>query len=177
MARARRSVSRGAKRPVEWGRLFSVQTTVVGAAGVASAAALQVLGGAGSDFNSAISPTVVRIRGSLTITADLIAGLGFWAAGIVKMSQKAFLTGIAAIPIPMVDDADWQWFATGGVGDAAAIGSAQPGEDIVHMEIDTKSMRRYEQNDDIAVFVFANLTAIAGDDITFRFGLSLLVKE
>jgi len=38
-------------------------------------------------------------------------------------------------------------------------------------------MRRYEQNDDIGVFVFANLTAIAGDDISFRLGLSLLIKE
>jgi len=177
VARPRRTVSRGAKRPVEWGRLFSAQTTVIGAAGVASAAALQVIGGAGSDFNAAISPTLVRIRGSLTITADLVSGLGFWAAGIVKMSQKAFLTGIGAIPIPMVDDADWQWFDTGGVGDAASITSPQPGEDIVHIVIDTKAMRRYEQNDDIGVFVFANLTSIAGDDLTFRLGLSLLIKE
>ena len=57
------------------------------------------------------------------------------------------------------------------------MGGAQAAEDVVHVVIDTKSMRKYEQNDDIGVFVFANNTGIAGDDITFRFGLSLLVKE
>ncbi len=178
MARARNRSNRTVvRRPVEWGRIFSVQTTVIGAAGVSSAAAFVIIGGAGSDFDSAISPTLVRIRGSLCIAGDIAAGLGFWSAGIVQMSAKAFAVGITAIPIPMVDDADWQWFDSGCIGDSVAITSAVGENDIDHRVIDSKSMRKYQQNDDVGVFVFANNTGVAGDDISFRFGLSLLVKE
>ena len=119
----------------------------------------------------------MRIRGRLTISAELVAGLGMWGAGFVKMSAKAFGVGITAIPIPGVDDADWQWYESGGVGDAAPIGSAQAGEDLLHVMVDTKAMRRYEQDDEILAFVFANHTGIATDDISFRLGFSILVKE
>ena len=175
-ARTRRVNSRGAVRPVEWLRGFTNQTTVIGAAGASSAAVFNV-SGAFAAFAAAVSPTVVRIRGCLTISADLTAGLGMWAAGFVKMSAKSLSVGIAAVPIPNVDDADWQWFMSCGVGDAAAITSAQPGEDLIHVDIDSKAMRRYEQDDEILVFVFANNTGIAGDDISFRLGFSILLKE
>jgi len=166
-----------AVRPVEWFRGFTVLTTVVGAAGASSAAAFLLLGAAGTAFAAAISPTIVRIRGSLAIVSDVTTGLGFWSAGFVKMSAKAFSVGITAVPIPSVDDADWQWYSSGGLGDSAAITSTPGEEDVVHIDIDSKAMRKFQQDDDVFVFVFANNTGIAGDDISFRLGFSILIKE
>ena len=178
MARARRRSSQGQRRsvrPVEWARGFIAQTTVLGTAG-SSAAAFNISGG--FPFIAAMtSPTIVRIRGTLSIVSDIAGGLAFWSAGFVKTSLKAFGVGITAIPIPMVDDADWQWFAGGGIGDAAVITSPQPQEDVLNVPIDTKSMRRYEQDDEIITLVLANNTGIIGDDITFRCAFSILVKE
>ena len=178
MARARRQVQRSNRpaRGVEWARGFTVQTTVIGAAGASSAAAFDI-SAVFPFIAAAVSPTIVRIRGCLVIGADLTAGIGMWSAGFVKVSAKAFGVGITAIPIPAVDDADWQWYMACGIGDAAAIATSQPANDMSIVEIDSKSMRRYEQDDEHLVFVFANNTGIAGDDISFRLGFSILVKE
>ena len=177
MARARRRPNSGApRRPVEWGRGFTVQTTVVGAAGVTTAAVFDIAGSF-AFFAAALSPTIVRIRGCLSVAGDLAAGLGMWSAGFAKVSTKAIGVGIAAVPIPGVEDADWQWYMSCGIGDAAAIASAQPGEDVMHIDVDTKAMRRYEQDDETLAFVFANNTGVAGDDISFRLGFSILIKE
>ena len=92
------------------------------------------------------------------------------------MSRKALLSGIAAVPFPSVDDADWQWYHAASVGDAGS-SVLTPENDVVHVMVDTKAMRKYEQDDQTLVFVVANLSNLAASDITFAGTFSILIKE
>jgi len=173
---ARRSAPRrnSVKRPVEWLRTRTAVTTVVGLAGVPSAAAFDITP---TQLLTIVSPTIVRIRGELSMSADFPSGaLMPWAAGIVQMSRKALLTGIAAVPFPEIDDADWQWYHAAAIGDAGS-SVVIPENDVDHVMIDSKAMRRYEQDDQTMVLVVANLSNIADADLTFVTSLSVLIKE
>ena len=79
--------------------------------------------------------------------------------------------------MPAVDDADWQLYEGGCIGDAAALTGVLPGEDVLHIDLDSKAMRRYEQDDETLGFVFSNLTGVAGDDLLVCAHFSILVKE
>ena len=180
MARARTRTDRrgrGARRPVEWLRGRIAITTVAGAAGATTASAFNI-SGAFPAFIGLTSPTVVRIRGELTMSGIVISsGLLAWAAGFVKMSLKAFTVGILAVPIPTLDDADWMWFHQAAQGDGGTVG-LQPEEDVNHVMIDTKAMRKFEQTgDDMLAFVVANLNGVVGEDLRMAMGFSVLVKE
>ena len=124
-----------------------------------------------------VSPTIVRIRGELTMFADLATdGMCVFAAGFLQMFRKAFNTGVAAIPFPGVDDVDWQWFHSGAIGDAGS--SVLVSEnDVQYIMVDTKAMRRYEQDDQTLVFVVANLSGLAASDLNFYGSFSILIKE
>ncbi len=166
--------SNAVKRPVEWLRNRTAVTTVAGAAGVPSAAAFDLTP---TQLLTLVSPTIVRIRGEVSMSADFAnGGMLQYAAGIVQMSRKAFGAGITSIPFPDVDDADWQWFHSACAGDAGS-SVVIPENDIVHVMIDTKAMRRYEQDDQTMVFVIANLGQVAGNDLTFGASFSILIKE
>ena len=173
---ARRSTTRRntVRRPVEWLRTRTAFTNLPGAAGVATAAAFDITP---TQFLTLVSPTVVRIRGELSMSADLATdGMAVYAAGFVQMSRKAFTTGIAAIPFPGLDDVDWQWYHSAVVGDAGS-SVLVPENDVVHVMIDSKAMRRYEQDDQTLVFVVANLSGLAATDLNFYGSFSILIKE
>ena len=173
---ARRSAPRrsSVRRPVEWLRQRTVFTTVVGAAGVATAVAFDLTP---TQMLTLVSPTIVRIRGEISVAADYATGgILPWAAGCVQMSRKALTTGIAAVLFPNVDDADWQWFHAGGVGDGGS-SVVIPENDVVHVMIDSKAMRRYEQDDQTLVLVVSNLSGILNADLNFVTSLSILIKE
>ena len=125
-----------------------------------------------------VSPTVVRIRGELTLAADtsLPPGVLPWAAGITQVSRKAFTAGIASLPFPGVDDADWQWYQAGAVGDGGS-STIIPENDVVHTIIDSKAMRRYEQDDQTMVLVISNLSLLLTNDLIVTSALSVLIKE
>ena len=148
---------------------------ILGAAGVATAAAFEVTVSA---LLTLVSPTIVRIRGEITVAADtsLPPGMINWAAGLVQMSKKALGVGITAIPFPGVDDADWQYYASGCVGDAGS-STIIPENDVWHSLVDTKSMRRYEQDDQTMVLVISNLGEILTNDLIVASSLSVLIKE
>ena len=176
MARRRgRNFSSGrGSRPVEWLRGQTALTTIPGvAAGVGAA----VFDFTPTLFTTMTSPTLVRIRGTLSISG-VTAGppqMIPWAAGYVALGAKAIAAGVAAIPVPMSDDADWQWFAGGALGDAAP--GVSPQEDVHSVMVDSKAMRRYEQSEDHIGFVFANHSGVVGADIFMHLAFSLLIKE
>ena len=174
---ARRSTTRhtrSVKRPVEWLRNRVVPGTLVGGAGVTTGVAFDLTA---TVLLTVVSPTIVRIRGELTLGGDFAGppALLPWAAGIVQMSRKAFSTGIAAVPFPSIDDADWQWYAFGAVGDGAP--TTSPEDDTVHIDLDSKAMRRYEQDDQTMVLVITNQYLTAAADLHFACAFSLLIKE
>ena len=164
------------RRPVEWFRGDTQVTVISGVAAGVGAAAFNISAGFPS-FLDLTSPTIVRIRGMLFVSAVLSTGAVCpWAAGFLQMSTKAFGVGITAIPIPISDDADWQWFMGGAVGDGTST-TAQPQEDVHNIMVDTKAMRCYEQDDQALVFVLANRSGIAATDIVMHLSFSVLVKE
>ena len=179
MARRRTRTDRGrtsGRRPVEWARGRTAVTNTAGAAGSTTASAFDITG-AFPTFLSFVSPTIVRIRGELTLSALLgVNAIIQWSAGFVKMSTKSFGVGILAVPIPNVDDADWLWFAGGAMGDGGSTG-IQPEEDLHHLVIDTKAMRKFQQDDDTLVFVFANHSGVTGSDFIHSMQFSVLIKE
>ena len=159
---------------MEWLRQRLTNTSLVGAAGVPTAVAFDLIA---TTLLTLVSPMIVRIRGELSVTADFSTGAVLpYAAGFVQMSRKAFTSGIAAVPFPSVDDADWQWYHAGAVGDAGSTVFV-PENDVVHVMVDTKAMRRYEQDDQTLVFVLANLSLLAASTITFAASFSILIKE
>jgi len=168
--------SRGVKRPVEWLRGLTAMVEVVGAAGVNVGSAFNI-SGAFPAFAAATSPTIVRIRGTLNVGGRASVGPFIpFSAGFVQMSAKAFSVGLTAIPFPGVNDADWQWYYSGAVGDSVASDEV-PEEDVLHIEIDSKAMRKYEQDDQIMVFVITNHSAAIGEDLVFQMAFSILLKE
>ena len=173
---ARRSAPRRntTRRPVEWLRQRTVFTSLIGAAGVATGVAFDLTP---TQMLTLVSPTVVRICGEISVAGDYATGgILPWVAGCVQMSRKALTTGIAAVPFPNVDDADWQWFHAGGVGDGGS--SVVISEnDIVYVMIDSKAMRRYEQDDQTLVLVVSNLSSILNADFNFVASLLILIKE
>ena len=172
---AHRRGTNTARRPVEWLRARTAVTNVAGAAGVTAAAF--DLTGAFPKFLDFTSPTIVRVRGELAVSALLsTGGIISWAAGFVKMSTKSFGVGILAIPIPNIDDADWMWFHGGSMGDGGST-AIQPEEDVQHVVVDTKAMRKFQQDDDTLVFVFANSAGVVGSDFIMALQFSILVKE
>jgi len=173
---ARRSAPRrnSVKRPVEWLRTRTAFTNLPGAAGVPTGVAFDMTP---TQLLTVISPTIVRIRGELSMSADLSTdGMTVYAAGFLQMSRKAFTTGIAAVPFPGVDDADWQWYHSAAVGDSGS-SVLVPENDVVHVMIDTKAMRKYEQDDQTLIFVVANLSGLAASDLNFYGSFSILIKE
>jgi len=178
MARRRQQTRQSSRprRPVEWLRVRIQPTILLGAAGVAVAAVFNLTAGF-PGFAGAVSPTIVRIRGRLDIAMDIVSDVGSWGAGLVQGSVKAVSAGITAIPIPYIDDADWQWIDGGCVGDSVGFTSAISEEDLFHVIVDTKSMRKYEQDDQALLLVVVNATAIAGDDMFFCGTFSILLKE
>ena len=166
--------STSVKRPVEWLRVQTTVTTIDSALGATTAAAFELTP---TTFLTIVSPTVVRIRGALSLTGDFSSPQMLpWSAGIVQMSRKAFLTGLLAIPFPTLDDADWQWYDAGAIGDGAA--GVAPQEDVSRIVIDSKAMRRYEQDDQTMVLVVANHAGLAaGEELFMHAMLSILIKE
>ena len=177
MARRQATSSRSSsrpRRPVEWSRVATVPTILIGVGGGVSAAVFDLTP---TVMATLVSPTIVRIRGRIDISADVTAPMGRYAAGLVKISRKSLAGGIAAIPIPLSDDADWQWYDAGCLGDSVTFSSPTPEEDVLHLMVDTKAMRRYEQDDETLAFVFANNSGVTGDDLFFCANFSILIKE
>ena len=104
------------------------------------------------------------------------SGMIAWNAGFLQMSTKAFLVGTLATPFPGIDDADWQWFSGGCLGDGGSA-AIQPQEDMFNVDVDAKSMRRYEQDDQAFVFVFSNHSGVVGENIQMCLDFSFLAKE
>ncbi len=158
MARARSLNSRipqSLRRKVDWG-LGPSTGGVPG--GVQAISATGPVIGTNGIFPTVSSPTIVRIRGylSLYISVSSTALDGFHGAfGIGKVTTAAFTAGVASIPTPLTEN-DWdgwmyhQFFdctAVMPVAVASTSKSVPSGPGAIYNEIDTKSMRKADQED------------------------------
>ena len=116
--------------------------------------------------------TIVRTHLDLFVRSDQSAAVEdpFGAFGAIVVSDQASATGVNAVPSAIANgDAPffvWQGFALQG-------GAAPATADGEHWTIDSKSMRKVGNNEDI-VFVVTN--ANAADGLSIYFNGRILVK-
>ena len=126
--------------------------------------------------------TIIRIRGhvSTRMTAATAAGDGFnLVFGIGIVTEDAFADiGVTALPDPF-EDTSWPgWMWLGNLSMHTAVGGLAIGDPTVNpvqMEIDTKAMRKWRQNEVIFCSVQAgeNITAVVDIEMHSRMLLKL----
>ena len=98
------------------------------------------------------TPTLVRIRGSVSVSTDTSATAGSFGnvtMGIIKVTAAAFAAG--AVPEPFADvGSDWIWWSSQGI--ARFIASENEGNIWRTVLIDSKSMRKVGLNE-VVIFV------------------------
>jgi len=123
-------------------------------------------------------PTLVRIRGEVTVFHQTVAGVlvdGHGAAGIIRWSDPDdTVPAIADSPNPFDrPDLDWIWhtyFHFLGGGTLASSGDRHG----IRIEIDSRAMRRLGQADGL---MFCITNAHAANDILYSWGARVLLKE
>ena len=116
-------------------------------------------------FIVGLDSTMVRIRGMLGILSDQAAADEevHGAIGIARVTEDAFSSGIAAVPVPIADiDSDswvmWQPFIHA-FRRLDATGIAEPAQS--NFVIDSKAMRKFTATDRM-VIVLENDSSVAG---------------
>ncbi len=160
MPRRRSYPSGGPKRQVTW-----IGPADQGVVAVASGASAILAFFAPGDV-SMVKPTIVRTRGILdvqlqTYAADLTIGGAF---GLCVVSDEAVVAGAASIPRPF-DDAGWDgwfvWQAFSGHFDVTTdVGRVGLDGGSRQYEIDSKSMRKVNDNETVVLMVESQTGAI-----------------
>jgi len=160
---ARRAVTRGARRRTHWTEIRSASTALSASTSVLLAVA--VVGHEGE--------TLARTRGifSATLEAYTSAGDGFLGAfGMAIVSTAAATAGIGSIPTPLTE-AGWDgWFVHRYFdirGTIVAGSAAGANANLVRLDIDSKAMRKANEDESIVMVVeviesgTATLTVVA----------------
>jgi len=171
----RRFVQRAARRPTIWLVANGLQTVTTGASVV-------------STLISAVSaetfpvPTLVRIRGSLTVEATAFGatpGQVIAHMGIAVVSQAA-LAG-SAVSLPFTDGSrDWIWWNAVPLsirsGNVTSPTGPRPFLMTARVDVDSKSMRKIP-GDSVLVFVSQNVVVTSTATFEVQLGLRMLLKR
>ncbi len=107
------------------------------------------------ELSDLTNPTLIRVRGHLEVLIPPLAGISYWAAGMIMVENQALLVG--GWPDPLFDmDADWFWFASGLITDYGS------GHRYQRFVIDSKAMRKIDADQESPQLIFSNSTASAG---------------
>jgi len=107
--------------------------------------------------------TLIRVRGTIRVATSSAAGVnGSAYFGIAVVEQRAFDAGIAvnALPRPKSEGGDdiWLWHSSIGIRGSATAETAIPANGII--QIDSKSMRKYEDNSIVALISESSVAVI-----------------
>ena len=101
--------------------------------------------------------TIVRIRGMISLSLGLATAAqdGFSGAfGICIVTQNAAGVGVTAMPEPVTDLSwnGWLWHQFFAFQSGVVSSSSNPGpKDMLHIEIDSKAMRKIRVTDNVAL--------------------------
>ena len=176
MPRARSRVVQKTRRPTTWLSFADTDFIAVGPNATSIVPAITE-----ATWASFPEPTIVRIRGVLTVFIDAVGANNDdvrWGAGLGMISAQAFAAGAAAVHSPLSngDWGGWIWWATGAMRRRTA--SAELSS-VIHSEaitIDSKAMRRVE-NDQLLVCVVETLNAAGAAGILVSAAGRVLVKR
>ena len=159
MARSRGFAQRGPRRQTSWE--IGSQTGVDGAS-ISIVASSSVLGAGGASA-AEDGLTLVRTRGDLNVFITGVAASlnGFHGAfGIGIVNENAFAAGVGSVLTPITDESwdGWiyhRYFGIFTAGPVAAATAAQQADQVnsnsavVHVEVDSKAMRKLNVQDTI----------------------------
>ena len=144
MARAR-GFSRGRRADYRW----STDLAVFAAVGASSSTAF--LGSAGL---FSLAGTIMRVRGAIVVMMDpSAADVAMTAAvGMILASDDAITAGAASLPSPSDDlDAEWLWHGFFPLRSITGVQSDIVGGQVIQREIDSKAMRKFKGNQQLAI--------------------------
>ena len=158
-------------RPVEW-QVFDLPLTVsADSSAVVSVVPLGIL----RDYTQ---PTIVRIRGTLTVQVDFATPAGgalFF--GMQLVDERAFAAGMGAVPRPFDEGSGqgWIWWDTVAyVMDTALTPAYIDGVNSFSRVIDSRAMRRTEGENETLALVVQNLGLA---QVNVRASGRVLIKE
>jgi len=101
--------------------------------------------------------TVMRVRGrlALNLITSTTVGVLRMAAGIIIADDDAVAAGTSSIPNPVTDlDAEWLWNGALYISTMSTTLSENAGANVIdRIEVDTKSMRRVKQNEQVVLAI------------------------
>jgi len=101
-----------------------------------------------------LAGTIMRVRGAVTVQLDpgaaddrMVVGVG-----LILASDDAIAIGATAIPSPMKDmDAEWLWHGLFPLKSLTGTQTDAEGGQCILREIDSKAMRKFKPNQQLAV--------------------------
>ena len=133
----------------------------------------------GSGLITTEAATIIRIRGFFSGTLQTAGAIGegfFGAVGIAKVQTQAFQAGIASLPTPISEaDSDaWMWHSFFDI--RSGVIGASDGSGVVRMEVDSKSMRKFEGVEE-TMFAAVEVVEIGSVDVDFFFDSRVLLMN
>ena len=166
--RARRTFARQSVRaPTNWARSLAVAVTNLPASTKIIASSIIL-------SNPGIGETIRRTRGKLLITSDQTATseVHLGAMGMMVVSDVALALGITAVPDPVTEADDDNWFVWEPFLALSDVRSGESAPNTYHagFEFDSKAMRRVEEGSAVVV-VIANASAVFGLEFALSFSM------
>ena len=171
--RSRSRVLRGSapRRRMEWVTLVSTAMLSL-AADTSTVGVFTTATVVGAAIARLTSPTIMRIRGSLTVRANVSGAAPPFAYGIGVANAQALAAGVASLPDAVADgDFPWLYWTFGIALDDAVGGTDEP----ARREIDSKAMRKLGSGDTSLFISMVNLDP--GNALSFIDGFRILLKE
>jgi len=186
MARRRFGRPQVARRPTDWIRGSTDFSALVSIA----SGAKTVISTVAVTEGAARPGTIIRMRGCIHLElADETANatLQEYGIGIALVDDRALAVSPsigAGLPDPIADRdfEDWMWWRCGYLGDGPAITSTAPESDgtarrlATDIEIDSKAMRKWDENQSLVVVVQNNLIDGVATEIDAVMSMRVLLK-
>ena len=168
----RRTFVRRPRRAVRW---------VLGGSGrinlAAGASAISDMLSVAPDFEKT-DVTITRIRGDLVVAyPNDNGGTAKLTMGLIVVTQSAFAAGIAAVPDPALEDADWMWWSAYNMIEGFYADSTGVERRIVtprYESIDNKSQRKMNEGESTLVLAVKNNGAFS---LTYEMAARILLKR
>ena len=125
--------------------------------------------------------TIIRTHLTVAMVSDQSAAaeFQFGAVGAAIVSQQAETVGVSAVPTPLNELSSDYWFLhqimTGEFNFATAVGFQQRTGAAGQYDIDSKAMRKVNEDEDVIIVV--EIDSSVGSGAIFHLGGRLLIKE
>ncbi len=150
------------KRLTEWLSIVSLADLSVGAT-----TQLIVASFSAASLATIFPFTIIRVRGIVTVRVAAASTQSFGALGLAVVTEQARAAGAASLPGPMTNSSGEQWLMYQAL--MSNTGTVLDSRHMFVYEIDSKAMRKVEDNEAIVLMVEN------GGSATFRVAVNLRI--